>query len=84
MSLPQCNGHVRQLILGLDIGSTGSKAVALDAATDEVIWEGYRRTAGDPVGAAQALLQEFVGQRPTDGVLRGFGVTGWWRVTGNC
>ncbi len=76
LSLPQCNGHVRQLILGLDIGSTGSKAVALDAATDEVIWEGYRRTAGDPVGAAQALLQEFVAQRPTDGVLRGFGVTG--------
>ncbi|MCX6878240.1 MAG: acyl-CoA dehydratase activase-related protein [Verrucomicrobia bacterium] len=73
---PGCNGHVRQLILGLDIGSTGSKAVALDAATQEVIWEGYRRTAGDPVGAAQALLSRFVAERPGDGVLRAFGVTG--------
>ena len=73
---PGCNGHVRQLILGLDIGSTGSKAVALDAATSEVIWEGYRRTAGDPVGAAQALLSQFVTERAADGVLRAFGVTG--------
>jgi predicted CoA-substrate-specific enzyme activase len=75
-TLPECNGHVRQLILGLDIGSTGSKAVALDAATDEVVWEGYRRTAGDPVGAAQALLQQFVAECPGSGVLRAFGVTG--------
>lgn len=75
-ALPESNGHARQLLLGLDIGSTGSKAVALDAATGEVIWEGYRRTAGDPVGAAQALLRQFVTERPADGVLRGFGVTG--------
>ena len=76
VALPQSNGHMRQLILGLDIGSTGSKAVALDAATAEVIWEGYRRTAGDPVGAAQALLDEWVSGHGGDGVLRGFGVTG--------
>jgi len=76
LAKPGCNGHVRQLILGLDIGSTGSKAVALDASTQEVIWEGYRRTSGDPVGAAQALLREFVAERPGDGMIRAFGVTG--------
>ena len=76
MSMPERNGHVRQLLLGLDIGSTGSKAVALDAATGEVVWEGYRRTAGDPVGAAQALLGQWVEEHSSDGVLRGFGVTG--------
>jgi predicted CoA-substrate-specific enzyme activase len=70
------NGHLRQVIFGLDVGSTGSKAVALDAATAEVIWEGYRRTAGDPVGAAQALLRQWLADCPGAGLLRGFGVTG--------
>ncbi len=47
------------LILGLDIGSTGSKAVALDASTRAVAWEGYVNTDGDPVGAAQKLVRAF-------------------------
>ncbi len=75
-AMPERNGHWRQLILGLDIGSTGSKAVALDANTQEAIWEGYRRTSGDPVGAAQALLRQFVAERASDGAIRAFGVTG--------
>jgi len=75
-AMPERNGHLRQLILGLDIGSTGSKAVALDATTQEAVWEGYRRTSGDPVGAAQALLRQFVDERSGDGVIRAFGVTG--------
>ncbi len=50
----------RRVILGFDIGSTGSKVVALDADTGEVVGEGYRRTGGDPVGAAQALLRGLV------------------------
>ena len=64
------------LILGLDIGSTGSKIVALDAAQETVVWESYRRTAGDPIGASQALWREFTassaGARPVQAV----GVTG--------
>jgi predicted CoA-substrate-specific enzyme activase len=75
-AMPERNGHLRQLILGFDIGSTGSKAVALDADTQEAVWEGYRRTSGDPVGAAQALLRQFVAERAGDGVIRAFGVTG--------
>ena len=75
-AMPERNGHLRQLILGLDIGSTGSKAVALDATTQEAVWEGYRRTSGDPVGAAQALLRQYVAERDGDGVIRAFGVTG--------
>jgi predicted CoA-substrate-specific enzyme activase len=64
------------LILGLDIGSTGSKAVALDAATCAPIWEAYAQTNGHPVGAAQGLVRRFVegaaGRQPVLGV----GVTG--------
>ncbi|HET8539391.1 MAG TPA: acyl-CoA dehydratase activase-related protein [Anaeromyxobacter sp.] len=47
------------LILGLDVGSTGSKVVALDAATRQPVWEAYARTGGDPVGAAQGLVRRF-------------------------
>ncbi len=51
-AMPERSGHLRQLILGLDIGSMGSKVVTLDATTQEAVWESYRRTSGDPVGAA--------------------------------
>ncbi len=48
------------LVLGLDIGSTGSKAVALDLGRGEPAWEGYLKTGGDPVGASQALVRAFL------------------------
>jgi len=60
-------GQMRPLILGLDIGSTGAKAVALDAEAGEAVWEGYRQTQGAPVAAAQALMGAFLAS----------GVGGW-------
>jgi activator of 2-hydroxyglutaryl-CoA dehydratase/predicted nucleotide-binding protein (sugar kinase/HSP70/actin superfamily) len=66
----------RDVILGFDIGSTGSKAVALDAALGEPAWEGYLRTNGDPVGAAQALTRAFL-EGPAGGHrVGGVGATG--------
>lgn len=59
--LPTANGRDRRLILGFDIGSTGSKLVALDTDTTEPVWEGYTSTNGNPVGAAQTLMQRFIG-----------------------
>jgi activator of 2-hydroxyglutaryl-CoA dehydratase/predicted nucleotide-binding protein (sugar kinase/HSP70/actin superfamily) len=70
------NGHVRRLILGFDIGSTGSKAVALDGETEEAVWEGYRRTSGDPVRAAQELLRKFAADPVGAGLVQAVGVTG--------
>ena len=65
-----------ELILGFDIGSTGSKAVAIDTGTRDVLWDGYRETLGDPVGAAQALMGQFLGG-PIGGLpVRAVGVTG--------
>ncbi len=74
----QLNGEVRRLILGFDIGSTGSKLVALDAASQEIVREDYRQTLGDPVGAAQDLLRRFLASLPTsrDCPIIAFGVTG--------
>lgn len=45
-------------VLGLDLGSTGSKAAVLDAAGGAVLACVYRRTEGNPVEAAQALIAE--------------------------
>ncbi len=60
------------LVLGFDIGSTGSKAVALEVARRDVVWQAYCSTSGDPVGAAQALMEKFVqgplGHRPVLGL----------------
>ncbi|HVS53145.1 MAG TPA: BadF/BadG/BcrA/BcrD ATPase family protein [Opitutaceae bacterium] len=66
----------RPIVLGFDIGSTGSKAVAIDAATRETVWESYRATGGDPVGAAQALLRALAESPAGRGPIRGFGATG--------
>ena len=65
-----------EIILGFDIGSTGSKAVALNPHSRELMWEGYRSTAGDPIGAAQALLQEYARGPAAKCPVVGFGVTG--------
>jgi predicted CoA-substrate-specific enzyme activase len=66
----------RTVLLGLDIGSTGAKAVALDAASGEPRWEAWRRTAGDPVGAAQELVRQFLDGPAGGSTLAGFGATG--------
>src|SRR5579859_5134880 len=35
--------HVTRFLVGLDIGSTTVKAVIVDAATDQVLWQDYQR-----------------------------------------
>ena len=48
-----------RLVLGLDIGSTGSKMVAIDALDGELLWQAYTSTQGAPVDAAQRLIHDF-------------------------
>ncbi|MCA9676635.1 MAG: CoA activase [Myxococcales bacterium] len=50
----------RTVALGFDIGSTGSKALAVDLGDGAPIWEGYLNTSGDPVGAARKLAGKFL------------------------
>src|SRR6201998_990477 len=35
--------HVTRFLVGLDVGSTTVKAVAVDAANDQVLWQDYQR-----------------------------------------
>jgi activator of 2-hydroxyglutaryl-CoA dehydratase len=78
MSVPEVklNGEVRRLCLGFDIGSTGSKAVALDLNSREVVWESYRQTLGQPVASAQGLFESFTSGPAGKYQVLGFGVTG--------
>jgi predicted CoA-substrate-specific enzyme activase len=66
----------RDAVIGLDIGSTGSKAVLLDAVTRQPLWEAYLRTNGSPVGAAQELVRLFLASPAALHRVRGFGATG--------
>jgi predicted CoA-substrate-specific enzyme activase len=66
----------RAVILGFDIGSTGSKAVAIDATSSEVLWEGYCQTHGTPVKAAQELVETFLASSVGKSPVVVLGVTG--------
>ena len=78
------NGQLRRLVVGFDIGSTGSKLVAMDVATSETVWDGYRQTLGNPVGAAQELLRRFTESPAAKYPVVAFGATGSGReITGS-
>jgi activator of 2-hydroxyglutaryl-CoA dehydratase/predicted nucleotide-binding protein (sugar kinase/HSP70/actin superfamily) len=68
------SGCAAPAVLGLDLGSTGSKAALLDLATGAVLASVYRRTEGNPVEAAQALVAE-VGEMLANPVVA-VGITG--------
>ncbi len=64
--------------LGVDVGSTSTKAV-LVAEDGSVLVDIYRKTAGDPIGATQALFQCFQdiqGKRDAQIQVLGCGTTG--------
>ncbi len=68
-------------ILGLDVGSTTTKAVLLRDSDDAILASVYLRTNGDPVGASRkcydAILEQVTRQvDPTQILINGLGVTG--------
>ncbi|MBN2724042.1 MAG: CoA activase [Deltaproteobacteria bacterium] len=65
-----------KLLIGLDIGSTGSKGVAINAATKNLIFEHYTRTSGNPALAARNIIKKFKEHFNGKFQITGFGVTG--------
>ncbi len=64
--------------MGIDIGSTSTKAVILDEKQEVVAWV-YRKTAGDPIRAVQLVLKAFRELETRCGLnldIRGVGTTG--------
>ncbi len=50
------------LVLGVDAGSTTTKAILLDPSTHGVVASHYGRTKGNPVAATRECLQALIGQ----------------------
>jgi len=63
------------MVLGVDAGSTTTKAVLLDPATQGVVASHYTRTNGDPVSAVRECLRSLAGQAG-DGRVGLIGTTG--------
>lgn len=65
-----------RLILGYDMGSTGSKVVAIDADQGDMVWDAYENTKGDPIGAAQDLTRQFLASEWAENPVVAVGATG--------
>ena len=65
-----------RVVLGLDIGSTGSKLVAVEVNHAIPVWETYLSTEGAPVSAAQRLLARWIDYAGNHPSIVAFGVTG--------
>lgn len=61
-------------VLGIDLGSTGSKIVLTDIETGEPVLDLYDRTRGNPVDAAQRLIAALLKEVSPD--IRGIALTG--------
>jgi predicted CoA-substrate-specific enzyme activase len=74
----------REVVFGFDIGSTGSKAVVIDAQSRDLLWEDYVSTRGDPVGAARKLVEKYLAHQNTFHKVVAIGSTGSGReITGS-
>jgi predicted CoA-substrate-specific enzyme activase len=61
-ALPQQAAPPGPMVLGVDAGSTTTKAILLDPATRSIVASHYTRTRGDPVGATRDCLRALVEQ----------------------
>lgn len=65
-----------EVVLGLDVGSTTTKAVLVDTKSKEIISKVYLYTHGDPIGASKKCYQALVEQLPQETKIIGLGTTG--------
>jgi activator of 2-hydroxyglutaryl-CoA dehydratase/predicted nucleotide-binding protein (sugar kinase/HSP70/actin superfamily) len=61
-------------VLGLDLGSTGSKAALVEVGSGRLLADVYRRTDGNPVEAAAALVAQL--REMSDATVVAMGITG--------
>jgi predicted CoA-substrate-specific enzyme activase len=62
--------------LGIDVGSTSTKAVILDESGQRVIAKNYLMTAGRPIDAVKQVFQNLLSDGAEKVEVRGVGVTG--------
>lgn len=64
------------VVLGFDIGSTGSKLQAICLTEQRPLWSGYLNTKGDPIKAARSLVTQFLEESGGHHRVRLIGATG--------
>ncbi len=73
-------GQVVSAVIGLDGGSTSSKAVLVDYETGKILAKGYQLSKGNPIQDAKELLAQletFVHDQGAILDVKGFGATGY-------
>ncbi len=70
------NYNGQECILGLDVGSTTTKAVIITKDSANVIAKSYLYTNGDPVGASRKCYSELIEQVGSNVKIVGIGTTG--------
>lgn len=73
-------GQVVRGVIGLDGGSTSSKAVLVDHETGEVLLKAYRLSEGNPIQDTKDLLRQLRDRVAAEGAVldvTGFGATGY-------
>ncbi|KUK92928.1 MAG: CoA-substrate-specific enzyme activase, putative [Thermotogales bacterium 46_20] len=65
-----------ECILGVDVGSTTTKAVVMRIRDDAILASSYLRTMGDPINAARQCFSEIRDSLAAPVRLKGLGVTG--------
>jgi activator of 2-hydroxyglutaryl-CoA dehydratase/predicted nucleotide-binding protein (sugar kinase/HSP70/actin superfamily) len=64
----------RPSVLGIDLGSTGSKAALVSLSDGQMVLDAYDRTRGNPVDATRRLIEALLSQAAPD--VRAVGLTG--------
>ena len=67
----QCTGY-----LGIDVGSTSTKAVVIDECGTRVLGKNYLMTAGRPIDAVREVFRNLLGDAADKVKIGGVGVTG--------
>ncbi|MFH0856673.1 MAG: BadF/BadG/BcrA/BcrD ATPase family protein [bacterium] len=68
-----------EIILGLDLGSTGAKLALIEKKTGDVLYDDYTSTKGNPVAASQELIKKIPPQFLKN--IAAVGITGSGRYT---
>ncbi|MBU0707055.1 hypothetical protein KKG41_01650 [Patescibacteria group bacterium] len=65
-----------QVFLGIDSGSTGTKAALIEVATGRRVWDDYVPTKSDPVAAVQKIIRQMIRAVGDRADIVGLGFTG--------
>ncbi|MFH1611777.1 MAG: acyl-CoA dehydratase activase-related protein [bacterium] len=61
--------HVADIILSIDLGSTGTKAILQDIKTGSITYSRYENTGGDPIGAVKKIVRDIISKSISNSIV---------------